>query len=408
LDNKNGKTARSAQIALDACGEKDNGNRAQNCSGAKTGAGGDLGGRRHIVLTGGGSAGHVIPNLTLLPGLLADGWDVHYIGSRGGVEAQLARDGKIAYHAIPTGKLRRYFDLKNVTDIFKVIGGTVRSCMLLTRIKPGIVFSKGGFVAVPVVLAARFLRIPAIIHESDLTPGLANKICAPFASRICTSFRQTADYMPDSVKSKCLYTGAPVRHELALGDAAEGRRLCGFPSSSKPNILVCGGSLGARSINALVRSVLEELLASYNVIHICGSGNIDGSLARLEGYAQFEYVTLEQPHIYKIADFAVSRAGANSINELLQLRIPSVLIPLPMSVSRGDQINNASEFEGKGYCIKLEERQITSGRVLLDAIARLRAGRDRYVGAMEGAAEEPDANLAILGVLAEAAQKRRR
>ncbi|MDR1061714.1 MAG: undecaprenyldiphospho-muramoylpentapeptide beta-N-acetylglucosaminyltransferase [Clostridiales bacterium] len=361
-------------------------------------AGASAGGaRRAIVLTGGGTAGHVLPNLTLLPKLLAAGWDVHYIGTKKGGEAALMPKEGITYHAIQTGKFRRYFAAENFVDPFKVACGVAQAFAVLSRVKPSVVFSKGGFVGVPVILAAKLRRIPSVVHESDITPGLANRICAPLASAICTSFRQTAGHLAPSSRAKCRCTGAPVRPELLAGDRGEGYRLCGF-SGEKPVLLVCGGSTGSQSINRLVRSTLGELLKTFDVAHLCGRGNAASELSGLEGYAQFEYAGSELPHIYSIASLAVSRAGASSIFELLSLRIPSVLIPLPLSVSRGDQIRNAEEFEGRGYCVKLEEEQIASGGVLLGAIQALYGDRARYAAAME-AAESGDAAAEILATL---------
>jgi UDP-N-acetylglucosamine--N-acetylmuramyl-(pentapeptide) pyrophosphoryl-undecaprenol N-acetylglucosamine transferase len=343
----------------------------------------------------------VIPNLILLPSLLAAGWDVHYIGTKSGGEAALMPKEGITFHPILTGKFRRYFSAENIVDPFKAIGGIAQSLAILSRVRPAVVFSKGGFVGVPVIIAAKLRGVPSVIHESDITPGLANRICMPLASAICTSFRQTVGNLAPAARAKCSCTGAPVRPELSLGDAAEGRRLCGF-RGDKPVLLVCGGSTGSQSINRIVRAVLGDLLETFDVAHLCGRGNLAPELSGLGGYAQFEYAAGEQPHIYSIASIAISRAGAGSIFELLRLRIPSILIPLPKSVSRGDQIHNADEFESMGYCIKLEEERITSGNVLMVAISKLYAERSRYAAAMEESGED-DAASKILGILDAAA-----
>ena len=350
-----------------------------------------------IVLTGGGSAGHVIPNLLLLPDLLADGWDVHYIGSPGGLESSLVRGRGATFHTVTTGKLRRYFDIKNFSDPFRVIAGVVQSAFLLARLHPAVIFSKGGFVAVPVVFGGRLLGIPSVIHESDRTQGLANKICAPFSKKICLSFMGTFDSLPESSQKKAVYTGAPVRPELSAGDAAEGLRICGF-DGSKPMLLAIGGSQGSESINRIIRSALPELLKSWHVAHICGKGHTDGSLTRLKGYAQFEFAGEELAHLYKACRAAVSRAGSNTIFELLNMAIPSILIPLPIETSRGDQILNATEFERSGYCIKLNEKDAQSAGALTGELDKLETGRDAYIKSMLGA-NLPDSKKLILDII---------
>ena len=347
--------------------------------------------KKIIVLTGGGTAGHIIPNLALLPDLINDGWEVHYIGSKNGMEADLLKDKPVQYHEVSTGKLRRYFDLKNFSDPFKVVGGITQASLLLSKIKPSVIFSKGGFVSVPVVIAAKMQNIPSILHESDITPGLANKICLQFSNKICTSFKQTLTYLP---RSKSLYTGSPLRPELLTGNAEKGYELCGF-DATLPVILVTGGSLGSANLNRFIRNVLPELLKTYQVIHICGKDNLDDKLTGLKGYRQFEYISDEQPHIFKISTIVISRAGANSIFEFLNLALPSILIPISRTASRGDQILNATEFEKAGYCIKLEEESITSNQILLDTISTLYSEREKYIQNMTRD-KIPDAKTLIL------------
>ena len=347
--------------------------------------------QKAIILTGGGTAGHVIPNLTLLPQLLADNWDVHYIGSKTGIESSLIQAAGIPYHAISTGKLRRYFDIKNFSDPFKVIGGVAEANRLISKIKPAVVFSKGGFVSVPVVCAAFMHRVPSVLHESDITPGLANKICMPFSEKICTSFQKTLSFVPPK---KALYTGTPVRPELLNGDKSEGYRICGF-HEKKPVLLVTGGSLGSANLNRHIRSVLPQLSQSFQIIHICGNGNIDQTLLETPEYRQFEYADTELPHLMKMSDIAVSRAGSNTIFEFLAMQLPALLIPIPKSASRGDQLLNASEFEKSGFCMKLEEEEITSGEVLPQAIRTLYKERDKFRSAM-ASDEVPDAKNLIL------------
>ena len=360
---------------------------------------------KRIVLTGGGSAGHVIPNLILLPDMIKDGWDIHYIGSRKGIEATLVKHPNITYHTIETGKLRRYFDIKNFIDPFRVIAGFFQSLSIIARIGPCVIFSKGGFVAVPVVLAGWLLRRPIVIHESDMSQGLANKICIPLSSYICLSFQKTYDALPAKVRKRAAYTGAPVRNELDRGDAREGYRLCGF-DDSKPVLLVIGGSQGSEGLNKIIRSALPELLNTWHIAHLCGRGGVDATLENTSGYAQFEYVGDELAHLYKISRAAVSRAGSNTIFELLYLRIPSVLIPIPLKASRGDQILNAEEFAKAGFSIKLDEDMAENIPMLIAAINDLDANYDCFVKTMVGA-KILDAKNLILNVIYKAALKYR-
>ena len=361
--------------------------------------------KKSIILTGGGSAGHVIPNLILLPDLIADGWDVHYIGSRNGIEAQLAQREGVAYHTIATGKLRRYFDIKNFTDPFRVIAGILQSIYFIAKIKPRVIFSKGGFVAVPVVLGGWLLGRPVAIHESDFTQGLANRICAPFSSVICVSFEKTLKPLSARMRRKSIYTGAPVRAELSGGDAEEGYSLCGF-NSAKPVLLVIGGSQGSEHLNKLIRAALPELQKTWQVAHLCGKGGLDATLLNTEGYAQFEYAGDEMAHLYKISRAAVSRSGSNTIFELLFLKIPSVLIPIPLYASRGDQILNAEEFEKAGYCIKLDEEKAENVESLINTLASLDENHSSFVKAMSEA-HIPDTKALLLGAIYKAALKYR-
>ncbi|MGI6160953.1 MAG: undecaprenyldiphospho-muramoylpentapeptide beta-N-acetylglucosaminyltransferase [Christensenellales bacterium] len=332
---------------------------------------------KRIVLTGGGTAGHVSPNLAIAPLLRCDGWDIHYIGSHHGIESIMAPEAGLAYHAISTGKLRRYFSMKNFTDPFRITGGTLQALRLLKKLKPKVVFSKGGFVSVPVAVAAGMCKIPLVLHESDITPGLANKLCLPFSDIVCTSFESTLKY----TKGKGVHTGTPIRQYILKGDKDAGLAMCGF-SRSLPNLLVIGGSLGAVAINDCVRSILDRLVAKYNVVHICGRGNLDESLLSKEGYAQFEFLGAELADIYAMANLAVSRAGATALSELLALSIPSLLIPLPLASSRGDQILNARFFFEKGYCAMLMQEDMNSAS-LAAGIDELYDNRGKYISGMK-------------------------
>lgn len=307
-----------------------------------------------IIMTGGGTAGHVTPNLALVPKLKEKGFEIKYIGSKDGIEKEIIKDANIPYYEISSGKLRRYFDFKNFSDPFKVMKGVVEANKILKKEKPDIIFSKGGFVAVPVVIAASMKKIPVVSHESDLTPGLANKLSAPFCTKLCVTFKESLNYIKDN---KGVLTGTPIREEILNGSAIKGREICGF-KDNKEIILVIGGSLGAKSINEAVRNNLEEILKNYNIIHICGKNNLDEKLKNKSGYIQFEYVKEELPNLLKSADYIISRAGANVIFELLALRKPTLLIPLSKKISRGDQILNANSFKNEGYSLVLDEDEM--------------------------------------------------
>lgn len=333
---------------------------------------------KKIILTGGGTAGHVTPNLALIPSLNEHGYHVRYIGSYKGIERKLIEEAGITYHGISSGKLRRYFDVKNFTDPFKVIRGYGEALRLMKQYRPDVVFSKGGFVAVPVVLAARHYKIPIILHESDMTPGLANKICIPSAIKVCCNFPETLSYLP---KDKAILTGSPIRKEILLGDRLAGLQFTGL-SANRPIILIIGGSLGSVTVNHSVRHILPKLIDSFQVIHICGKGNLDQSLNGTAGYVQYEYVDEPLRHLFAAADLMISRAGANSICEILALRKPNILIPLSAAASRGDQLLNAHSFEKQGFSHVLEEEGLSDAS-LLKAINHTYENRQSYISQME-------------------------
>ena len=354
---------------------------------------------KRIILTGGGTAGHVTPNIALLPRLKELQYDIHYIGSYNGMEKKLVEKQGIPYHGISSGKLRRYFSLQNFTDPFRVLKGFSEASKLMKVLNPDVVFSKGGFVTVPVIIAAKRNHIPAIIHESDMTPGLANKLSLSSAAKICCNFPETLKCLP---ADKAVLTGSPIRQELLTGDAQKARAFCGF-KETRPVILVIGGSLGAAAVNDAVRRILPELLKTYQVIHLCGKGKLDTSLNGLEGYAQFEYISEELRDLFALADIVISRAGANAICELLALKKPNLLIPLSASASRGDQILNARSFERQGFSMVLEEEKITDA-VLLERIHSLYENRASFVKAMS-ASPQNDPIETIIGLIEEAARK---
>lgn len=333
---------------------------------------------KKIIMTGGGTAGHVTPNIALMPALKEAGFDIEYIGSINGMEKGLIEATGTPYHGISSGKLRRYFDWKNFSDPFRVLKGYGQAVSLMKKIKPDVVFSKGGFVSVPVVLAAKHCHIPAIIHESDITPGLANKIAIKGAKKVCCNFPETMKYLP---ADKAVLTGSPIRRELFSGNAENAIRLCNFKDHSKPVLLVIGGSLGSKIVNEAVRKVLPELLEKFYVIHLCGKGNLDNSLSGTIGYAQFEYASSELTDMFALADMAISRAGANSICELLALHKPNILIPLSAAASRGDQVLNANSFKKQGFSYVLEEEHLTA-ESLLKAVQEVYDNRQKYIDAM--------------------------
>lgn len=333
---------------------------------------------KKLLLTGGGTAGHVTPNIAMLPLLREQGYDISYIGSYNGIEKKLITEQNVPYYGISTGKLRRYFDLKNLTDPFRVIKGCFEARKLIRTIKPDVVFSKGGFVSVPVVLAAHREHIPVIIHESDMTPGLANKICIPYANKVCCNFPETVAMTPDS---KGILTGTPIRAELSRGDRQTGLDLCHF-TSNKPVIMVIGGSLGAQHVNEAIRSILPSLLERFQVVHLCGKGKVDESFYSTTGYYQFDYIDKELKDLFAAADIVVSRAGANAIFELLSLNKPNLLIPLPAGASRGDQILNAQSFKKQGFSMVLPEEELTNESLYL-AICNLYEHRAEYIDCMK-------------------------
>lgn len=333
-----------------------------------------------IVLTGGGTAGHVSVNEALIPVFDEKGYEIHYIGSHDGIEKELINDGhpQVTYHAIQSGKLRRYFSMKNFSDPFRVGTGVLQAYILLQKLKPEIVFSKGGFVSVPVVLAAKLAKIPVVAHESDVSPGLANKLALPFSNHIFTVFEQTLSYLPNG-KATC--TGAVIRPEIFSGIRKEGLRIAGL-TGEKPVFIVMGGSQGSAVLNDAVRKDLDTILKSFEVIHLCGKGNTDDSLEHVSGYSQFEYVTEGLPHLLAAADFAVSRAGSNAIFELLSVHKPMLLIPLSAAKSRGDQLLNASLFKSLGIAQIVQEEELDN-LSMIDLFNQLTKEKDTLVESMK-------------------------
>lgn len=351
---------------------------------------------KRIILTGGGTAGHVTPNIALLPRLKELGYDIHYIGSYDGIEKKLIEELHIPYYGISSGKLRRYFDVKNFTDPFKVLKGYGQAKKLMKTLKPDVVFSKGGFVSVPVVLAAKHRQIPVIIHESDMTPGLANKLALPSATKVCCNFPETISHLPEG---KAVLTGSPIRQELLRGSKEAALKFCGF-TPDKPVMLIIGGSLGSVAVNNAVRGILPELLKTFQIIHLCGKGKLDASLEGTKGYVQYEYIKDELADLFALADICVSRAGANAICELLALRKPTLLIPLSANASRGDQILNADSFKRQGFSEVLKEEDLNPD-LLLKTIQKLYQDRQTYIRAMENS-KQSDGISAVIQLINEA------
>lgn len=336
---------------------------------------------KKILLTGGGTAGHVTPNIALIPSLKKLNYEIKYIGSYDGIEKKLIEELGIPYTGISSGKFRRYMSLKNFSDPFRVIKGYSEAKKMVKEYKPDVLFSKGGFVSVPVVLACKKYKVPIIIHESDMTPGLANKISIPYASAICHNFPETANHLPEG---KSLLTGSPIRAELLEGDRNKGLTLCGF-TPDKPVIMVTGGSLGAVALNNAVRAALPELLKKFNIVHLCGKDKLDESLKSTKGYIQFEYIKEDMKDIFAMSDLIISRAGANAICEIQALAIPNILIPLPASASRGDQILNAASFKKQGFSEVLEEETLNTD-ILLETVYKVYDNRQKYIDKMKASA----------------------
>ncbi len=330
----------------------------------------------NFVFTGGGTAGHVTPNIALIPLMQQKGYTVHYIGRCEGIEKELVEKMPgVIYHGISAGKLRRYNNIKNLTDPFRVIKGYFQAMKIFSKIKPVGLFSKGGFVSVPVVLAAKMHGVPIVIHESDMTPGLATKLCLPHAQKACTTFKKTAE----NLGKKGVCTGTPLRDTLLHGSKEIARKK--LQLDDKPVILIMGGSLGAKVINDNIRKVLDRILPTFNIVHICGKGKVDETIDK-KGYIQLEYVNEELPDIMALSDIVISRAGSNSINEFLALNKPMLLIPLSKEFSRGDQIDNTIEFESLGYCKSLFEEDITEDKLVL-SIKDLYDERTKYSETMK-------------------------
>ena len=335
---------------------------------------------KKIVLTGGGTLGHVTPHLSLIPHLLEAGYEIHYIGTEKGMEAEKIRSiPQVTYHAVKSGKLRRYFSWQNFTDPFRVLAGAVQSARLMGKIRPDVCFSKGGFVAVPVVFGAWLHGVPVVCHESDLTPGLANRLCKPFARKIATTFPECAA----ALGPKAEMTGTPLRPELFRGSRARGLSLLRF-DGTRPILLMMGGSSGAQAVNKALREALPRLTEQFDVAHICGRGNLDPTLNDTPGYTQVEFLDADLPDALACADLVLSRAGSNALCEFQALCKPLLLVPYPKGASRGDQILNARSLEKRGLCHVLLQEDMTAD-TLTGTLLKTWEDRERLTAAVKSA-----------------------
>tara|TARA_B100000315_G_scaffold236949_1_gene253275 strand:+ start:3960 stop:5036 length:1077 start_codon:yes stop_codon:yes gene_type:complete len=344
-----------------------------------------------ILFTGGGSAGHVIPALPVVRACLDRGDTVDFIGSHSGLEQRLVEGMGVRYHGITTGKLRRYFSVANLVDAFRVLGGCWQAFRMLGRISPDVVFSKGGFVSFPVVIAAWLRRIPVVAHESDYSPGLANRLSMPFIEVLCTNFLETC---PARFKGRVVHSGTPVRRELMEGSAVRARERLGVPPD-RGVLVVTGGSLGADALNAVVREALDALLKGFDVVHVCGEGKATGLKQR--GYHEFEYVGEGWGDLLAAADVVVSRAGANALFELLTLAKPMLLVPLPARASRGDQIENAEFARVHGYAEVIAESELDAAS-LCECVEKIFRARPDWLRSLERF-ERPQAEVRLVQVL---------
>ncbi|ASE34187.1 undecaprenyldiphospho-muramoylpentapeptide beta-N-acetylglucosaminyltransferase [Mammaliicoccus sciuri] len=333
---------------------------------------------KKIAFTGGGTIGHVAVNLALIPEAQKRDIETIYIGSKNGIEKEMITDSAkdTKYIPISSGKLRRYLSFENLKDVFKVLKGVYDARKVLKKEKPDLVFSKGGFVSVPVIIAAKSLKIPSIVHESDVTPGLANKISMKFANKMYTTFEETLKYVP---KEKSDYIGAIIREDLKDGSKEEGYQLTGF-NDQLPVLLIMGGSLGSKALNKAIRDNLDYLTKKYQIIHLTGKGHVDQNIKNAN-YVQYEFVSNELMHFYAITDTVISRAGANAIYEFATLKLPMLLIPLGLDQSRGDQIDNAKIFEKNGYAKVLQEKDVNQSN-LISQLDKLENEREDIIDKM--------------------------
>jgi len=356
-----------------------------------------------IVIAAGGTGGHVTPALATIAALRARGvapLDFLWIGSNDGIEGRIVAEQRIPFQAIQAGKLRRYLSLENLVDFGRIPIGTAQALALLRRFRPEVIFSTGGFVSVPTVVAGWLLRHPVLTHEQTAQFGLANRINLRFSTTIALTYEASRAFVPTTTK-RVVVTGNPVRDEILRGDPTEGARLFDL-DPSLPTIYITGGALGARAINEAVAAILPELLAHYQVIHSRGTQPVAPTLddlrarvAALPAAARARYVVLEfigpeLPHIYALAALVVGRAGAGTVAELAALGKPAILIPLP-GTGGDEQTKNARLLADAGGAILLPETDLTPERLLAGITATL-APNERATLTRMGAAARTQAS----------------
>lgn len=321
-----------------------------------------------VVFTGGGTGGHVFPGIAVAEKLLSttekSKLEIVWIGNSAGMEKEILSRYDIPFFSIPAGKLRRYFSLLNFIDIFKIMGGFIVSLFILKKLKADLLFSKGGFVTVPPVLAAKILKIPVISHESDLDPGLATKINSNFSQKILFAYKETKENWKIKFSTQeALVTGNPVRLEIFEGSRIKGKTLYNIPDDKKV-ILILGGSQGAREVNNLIEKILNELTETFFVIH--QMGKLSYIKSNRKSYITAALFKDEFPDILAASDLVISRAGAGTLWENGVLGKPAILIPLGSGSSRGDQIRNADYFENKGAALVLKGDNVNPSKLLIE------------------------------------------
>lgn len=300
-----------------------------------------------ILFCGGGSAGHVIPNVAIIDEL-KDNFKCVYMGTEG-IEKDICKQNNIEFYECNTPKLVRGKIFVNLTLPFKLFKSVGHATEILNEIKPDLIFSKGGYASVPVVMAAKKRNIPVITHESDIKPGLATKFISKRCKKVLTSFPQTAKMFKNGI-----YTGSPMRMKIFGADRLKAMEK--FKLDFRPTVIVLGGGSGSKVINENIRAIANKICRDYNLIHICGKNNIVSS--NIYGYRQIEF-TDDMGEVYSCADAAVSRCGSNAAFELIALKIPTLFIPLENSASRGDQVENAEYFKNSGLCEILREKDLS-------------------------------------------------
>ena len=350
-----------------------------------------MGQNKTIVITGGGTAGHITPNIPLIKEFVAQHWNVHCIILDNDFERRLLDFPEIKFHKISAGKLRRYFDFKNFLDALIIIKAIFHSYVLIKKIKPNIIFSKGGYIAFPVVLSGWLNRIPVIIHESDSTPSLTTKMCILFARLVCKGFDETKGWEFPLLFKKTVYTGIPLRDDILQVKHLK------YADGHKLRIFIMGGSLGAVIINKVVRNNILVLTKYFEIYHVCGKNKIGKAYKNVSGYHQYGFVHKEITKLLSKIDLVVCRGGATTLQEMLYLKIPMLVIPLVKRVSRGEQIANAIYFANKGVAEVLFEEKL-SCKTLLDKLFYMQKNINKYKHNMQKS-KLPDSTMKIIRLI---------